>query len=86
VGADLGALLDDAYAEVTFAAGRELLQTDRRGETRRPGPDDHDIVLHPLARRPLLAHHPSADLSGRTIEDLHKNGSALLPCDERLAR
>jgi hypothetical protein len=59
-------------------------QPDCRGKTRRPGPDNHDVVLHPLARRPILAHHASADLSGPTIEDLHKNGSALLPSDERL--
>jgi hypothetical protein len=61
-------------------------QPDCRGKTRRPGPDNHDVVLHPLARRPILAHNPSADLFETTIEDLHKNGSALLPCDERLAR
>ena len=59
-------------------------QPDCRGKTRRPGLDNHDVVLHPLARRPILAHHASADLSGPTIEDLHKNGSALLPSDERL--
>ena len=29
--------------------GGELLQTDRRGEAGRPGPDDDDVVLHPLA-------------------------------------
>jgi len=32
VGADLGALLDDAYAELTFAGRGELLQSDRRSE------------------------------------------------------
>ncbi len=79
MGADLGALLDDAYAKFALAGGRKLLQTDRRGKAGRPGADDHDVVLHPLALRPLLAHHSSADLCGATIEDLHKNGSALLP-------
>ena len=29
--------------------GGELLQTDRRGETGRPGPDDDHVILHPLA-------------------------------------
>ena len=28
---------------------RELLQTDRRGEAGRPGPDDDHVILHPLA-------------------------------------
>jgi hypothetical protein len=82
--APTSALLDDANAYLALIGG-ELLQSDRRGKTGRPGPDDH-VVLHPLALGPLLAHHPSADLCGPTIEDLRKNGSALLPCDKKLAR
>ena len=36
-------------ASSRLGRGGELLQTDRRGEAGRPGPDDDDVVLHPLA-------------------------------------
>ena len=47
--ADFRALLDDADADLGLGGGRELLQTDRRREPRRPGPDDDHVVFHPLA-------------------------------------
>ena len=53
--ADLGTLLhhDDGKLRV------DLLQPDRGREPRRPGADDHDIELHPLAGRQIgFAHGP----------------------------
>jgi hypothetical protein len=49
VGADLGALLEDADGEVAAGLGGELLQADRGGEARRAGADDDDVVRHRLA-------------------------------------
>ena len=63
MGADLGALLDDTNAELVLAGGSELLQTDRRGEAGRSGADNDDVIFHPLALNPLLAHRSSAGVS-----------------------
>ena len=52
MGADFGAFLDDDDAGVR----RQLLQADRRGEPRRPGADDDDVVIHRLARRQIVFH------------------------------
>ena len=43
--ADLRALLEHDHGKL----GAELLQPDRRGKTRRPGADDHDVELHAFA-------------------------------------
>src|SRR5882762_7564300 len=63
MGADLGALLDDANPELAPRRRGELLQTDRRRKTGRPGPDHDDVILHPLAldfrHRPTSAAPPS---------------------------
>ena len=50
VRANLGALLDNAHAEVLARLERELLQSDRGREPGRAGTDRDDIVLHYLAR------------------------------------
>ena len=45
-------------AGLLFAVGcgSQLLQTYRRGKAGRPCPDDDDVVLHPFALKPFLAH------------------------------
>src|SRR4051812_22116710 len=50
VGADLRSLLQEHDGEV----GIDLLEADRRGETGRPGADDHHVEFHAFAFR--LAH------------------------------
>ena len=50
VRADLGALLDNAHAEVLARLERKLLQSDRGCEPRWPCANGDDIVLHNLAR------------------------------------
>jgi len=47
--ADLAALFDQADAKI----GRKLLQADRRGQARRPAPDDQHIKFH---RFPFFGH------------------------------
>jgi hypothetical protein len=49
VRADLGALFDQAHAELPAGRRGELLQADRAREARRPAADDHDVVLHRFA-------------------------------------
>ena len=56
VRADLGALLDDAHAEILALLHRELLQPDRGRETGWPGADRDDIIFHRFAR--LIAQGP----------------------------
>ena len=53
--ADLGALLHHDHGEL----GIELLQPDRGRKPGRPGADDHDVELHPLAGGQIgFAHGP----------------------------
>ena len=54
VRADLRTLLEHADADVLALLGRELLQADRRGESRGPGADDDHVVLHRFARAELF--------------------------------
>src|SRR5690606_41281552 len=44
--ADLGALVDDAHADLGAPVGGELLQTDGGREAGGPAADDHDVELH----------------------------------------
>ena len=46
---DLRAFLEHAHRQLRAAFGAQLLEADRGGETRGPGADDHDVVLHRLA-------------------------------------
>ncbi len=46
VGANLGALFQHRHQDVGAGVGRQLLQPDRRRQPRRPGPDDHHVVVH----------------------------------------
>ena len=54
VRAGLGAFLEHHHRHLVLAFGGELLQADRGGQARRPAADDHDVVLHRLARAVLL--------------------------------
>ena len=49
MGADLGALFEDADAELAPGFFGELLQTDGGGEARGAGADDHHVIRHGLA-------------------------------------
>ena len=60
VGADLGALLEDADRQLHLPLGRQLLEADRGGEARRAGADDHHVEGHALA-----FHRSSQGGSGR---------------------
>ena len=57
MGADLRALLEHADRELAAMLDGELPQADRGGQPGGPGTDDHDVVVHPIARHsidPLL--------------------------------
>ena len=56
MGADLGALLDHAHAEVVVALHGELAKPDRGGEARRTRADDHHVELHGFALDRRLVH------------------------------
>src|SRR5207302_838638 len=84
VGADLGALFDDADSDLALGRGGELLQADRRCQAGRSGADDDDVVFHLLALDPLLAHRPFLGISGANISDRGKNGSAPLSLNDSI--
>ena len=69
MGADLRALLDDADPKLATSSGGELLQTDCRRKAGGPGSDHDNIVLHPLALGPLLAHFSFLEIRRTTISD-----------------
>ena len=49
VRADLRAFLDEAHGDLAARGGGELLQADRRAETRGAAADDHDVEFHGFA-------------------------------------
>ena len=53
MGADLGALFEDADRELAPGGLGELLQADRRGEAGRAGADDHHVIGHRTRVRPF---------------------------------
>ena len=55
MGADLGALLDQADRHFVVALGGELLETDRRRQPGRAATHDHHVIFHRLARHYRLA-------------------------------
>ena len=71
VGADLGALFEDADAELAPGFLGELLEADAGGEAGRAGADDHHVIGHrlafghpgaPVARRPQLTSSQAANV------------------------
>ena len=50
--ADLGALFQNADADLPAGLGAQLAQADRRGQTCRSGADDHHVVFHRLSFHP----------------------------------
>jgi hypothetical protein len=44
--AHLRAFFEDAHGDVSAMLGGELFETNGRRQTRRPGADDHHVILH----------------------------------------
>src|SRR3546814_457984 len=79
VGADLGALLQDADGDLPAGFRRKLLQPDRGGQARGPGADDHDVVFHGFAHDHSNFSQPAWILSApswtSTYHDLCRQGA-----------
>jgi len=54
MGADLGALFQDADADLVTMFGGKLFQPDRGGQPRGAAADDHDVILHDFAFHSLI--------------------------------
>ena len=55
MGADLGALLDNADIDLAASLGGNLLEPDRRRQARRASANDDDIIFHRFSfHRPTL--------------------------------
>ena len=65
MGADFGPLFDEDDGQ----PGIDLLEPDRRCESRRPSADDHNVVIHRLARLQFDFAHLCLPNRGRTCAD-----------------
>ena len=74
VGAHLRALLENADRDLRTLLGRELLQSDRRGQPGRAGADDDDVIFHRFAFQGRLRAGLSAGRLRRSTSAPHGEG------------